>query len=71
MRERLVFLAALILALLGIKKALEGLAIIPIYNEGIAVAAPGGDISPYIIAMLGVLIAVALPVGLIRALADA
>lgn len=71
MREKPVFLAALIPALFGIKKALEALAIIPIYNEGIAVAASGGDISPYIIAMLGVLIAVALPVGLIRALADA
>lgn len=64
------FLAALTPALLGIKKALEAPAIILIYNEGIAVAASGGDISPYIIAMLGVLIAVALPVGLIRALAD-
>ena len=34
MWEKLVFLAALIPALLGIKKALEALAIIPIYNGG-------------------------------------
>lgn len=39
MRERLVFVVALIPALLGIKKELEALAIIPIYNEEIAVAA--------------------------------
>jgi hypothetical protein len=71
MREKLALIAALIPALLGIKKALDALAIISIYKEGMAVAASGGDISPYIVAMVGVLVAVALPVGLLQELADA
>lgn len=70
MRERITLLVAVISALLGVKEAFEG-AIIPIYNEGIETAAAGGDITPYIVAMAGLLVAIALPVSLLRAVTDA
>lgn len=60
----------LILALLEVKKALKATTIIPLAPEGMDVAAQGGDITPYIIGTISVLIAVALPLGLITALAD-
>jgi hypothetical protein len=59
-----------ILVLSQLKKALQGLQLIPIYNEGIQVAAQGGDINPYIIATVGVGIAILLPLSLINALTD-
>lgn len=70
MRDKVALLMVAIPVLLGVKKALEALALIPIYNEGIQVAAAGGDITPYIVAMIGVLVTVALPVGLLQAVAD-
>lgn len=59
-----------ILTLSQIKKALQGLQLIPIYNEGIHVAAQGGDINPYIMATVGVGIAILLPLSLINALIE-
>lgn len=70
MRDKVALLVVTIPVLLEVNKALEALALIPIYNEGIQVAAAGGDITPYIVAMIGVLVTVALPVGLLQAVAD-
>lgn len=70
MRDKVALLVVTVPVLLAIKKALEALALIPIYNEGIQVAAAGGDFTPYIVAMIGVLVTVALPVGLLQAVAD-
>lgn len=70
MRITIPGLVAAILAVIGIEKALHALTIVPIANEGLTVAANGGDFGPYIVAMLGVVIAIALPWGLLNALAD-
>jgi hypothetical protein len=56
--------------LLAINKAVEALAIVPLTSNGMKVAAQGGDITPYLLAMIGLLVAVALPVGLVKALAN-
>lgn len=71
MRAKFIAALAAIPALLALKKALTGLAIIPVTSEGMQVAAQGGDITPYIVALIGVAIAVALPIGLLQAVAEA
>jgi integral membrane sensor domain MASE1 len=70
MRAQIAAIAAAITALLGLKKALEALALIPLINEGMYVAAQGGNINPYITAMIGVVVAIMLPLGLLNAVAD-
>lgn len=58
MREKLTALGLIpLLAYLERKKALHALTIVPIATEDMGVAAQGGDI----VAMLGVVIAIALP----------
>lgn len=72
MKEKLAIVGSipLIVLLLELKKALEATALIPLTSEGMTVAAQGGDITPYLVGMIGVLIAIALPLGLINALSD-
>ena len=59
-----------IVTLLALKKALQAMALIPLANQGMAAAAQGGDFNQFIIAMIGVLISIALPMGLIGILTD-
>lgn len=66
MRAKTMAAIAPVPALLAIKKILEVLALIPIYTEGVRVAANGGNIT----AMIGVLLAVPLPMGLIWVVAE-
>lgn len=66
-----VSIAALIVALPEFKKAVEALALIPLFNAGLESAATGGDVTPYIIGMIYLLIVIALPIGILQALADA
>lgn len=51
---------------LALNKLLEALAIVPIVNEGMSVAASGGDIAPYILALLMLVIAILVPKFLIE-----
>lgn len=69
MRAKVLATIAAIPALLAIKKILEALALIPVYTEGVRVAANGGDVTSYITAMVDVLLAIA-PMGLIRVVAE-
>lgn len=70
MRGKLAAVGTLIATILAMKKALQALAPILLANQGMAVAAQGGDLSPYLIQMIGLLVAIALPMGLIGILLD-
>lgn len=56
--------------LFEIKKALGGFKLIPIASQGMEVAWQGGDIGPYIVALLLVAVGILLPLRLIQALGE-
>lgn len=65
MKGKLTAAGTLITTAFALKKALQALALVSLANQGMAVAAQGGDFNQYIIAMIGVILSIALPMGLI------
>lgn len=70
MKGKLAAAGTVIATALALKKTLQALALITLANQGMAIAAQGGNFNQVLIAMIGVLLSIALPMGLIGALLD-